>query len=62
MMDGNTPRILEVNSVGVEAVSWGRDTHIEDLDSFTVIELEVALWAVLDCYSGDRHIITSIKP
>lgn len=62
MMDDNTPGVLEVYSIRVEAVSGRIDSHVEDLDGFTVVELEVALWAVLDRYACDRHIITSIEP
>ena len=61
-MDGDAPGVLQVYAVSVEAVPGGRDGHVVDLHGFTVIELEVALRAVLNCYAGDCHVVTPIEP
>lgn len=51
-----------MNSIRVEAVSGGCDRHIEDMDSFTIVKLEVTLRTVLDGYACDGYVVTTVKP
>lgn len=49
-------------SIRVEACARWIDCHVEDLDCFTIVKLEVALWTVLDCDASYCYIITPIEP
>lgn len=60
-MDNHISRILEMNSISVEAITRGRDTHIKDIDTIAVVELEMALWAVYNLNACDCHIKTPIE-
>jgi len=62
MVNGDIDRVLKVYSIGVWTVARGRDCHVEDLHGFTVVELQVELWAVLDGDAGDSHIVAPIEP
>lgn len=61
MMNHNISRILKMYAICVKAASWWIDCHVEDLDSFTIVKLEVALWTVLDCDASYCDIVTPIE-
>lgn len=53
--------VLKVYAVCVWAVTWGRDGHVVDQHTHAVVELEVALWAVLDLNARHSHVKTTIN-
>lgn len=61
-VDEHSLGVLEVNSICVGTVPRRRDAHIMDQNSLAVVELEMALRAILNRYACDRHIKTPIKP
>lgn len=61
MVDGDVPGVLQVDAVGVDAVAGGGDGHVEDLHAGAVVELEVALRAVLDGDAGHRHAHAAVE-
>ena len=62
IVDGHVLRVLQVDSVCIWAVTGRRNSNTENLNRLTIIEFEVSLLAVLDRYTRDRYIRTSVKP
>ncbi|KAL0906810.1 hypothetical protein M5K25_025334 [Dendrobium thyrsiflorum] len=61
VVDCNIFRVLKMNSIRVEAVARGCYRHIEDMDSFTIVKLEVTLRTVLDGYARDCYIVATVQ-
>ena len=51
-----------MNSISIETITWRRNIKIMNQDSNAIVELEVALRTVLNCYASDGNVKTSIKP
>ena len=51
-----------MDSVGVGAVTGRRYTDAKNLNICAIIEFEMRLRAVLNCYPGDRYTIATIEP
>jgi len=51
-----------MNSISIGTVTWRRDTKIMNQDTNAIVEFEVALRTVLNCYASDGNVKTSIKP
>lgn len=51
-----------MNSISIETVTWRRYSKIMNQDSNAIVELEMALRTVLNCYASDGNVKTSIKP
>lgn len=61
MVDHDVSRVLQMNPIGVEAAAWRSDCDVVDLNCFAVVELEMALLAVLDCDAGYCHIVAPVE-
>ena len=61
-IDGHILRVLQVNSVCIGAVTGGQNTNTGNLNICTIVEFEMCLRAVLNCYPGHCHTTTSIEP
>lgn len=62
VMDINIFGILQMYSIRVYAIPRRRDADIIHCDWFAIIKFQVALWAILYCYSWYSHIVAPIKP
>lgn len=51
-----------MNPISIRAIAWGRGSEIVNRNSDAIVELQVALRAVLDSYARHRHVEASIEP
>lgn len=50
-----------MNPISVGAITGRRNTEIVHGNSDAVVELQMALGAILDCYTGYRYIEASVE-
>lgn len=60
--DVNIPGVLEMDAVGVEAVTWGWYGDVLHLDATGAVEFQVALWAVGYPDIAHADIEATVKP